>query len=440
MQNLASTFRDSFSPLRNRNLRIYLSGQVVSLIGTWLQITAQAWVVWKLTGSTAALGTVSMLSSLPILILGPWAGVWADRLDRRRVLIGTQITAMLLAFILAMLAQANAIELWHVYVLSTILGVVTALDIPAQQAFIGDLAGMGEVRKAVVLNAMIVQVSRILGPAFAGLIIAVLGVSLAFWLNGISFIAVIISLLLVRSNQARKGTYGNPLAEFVEGLQFIRTQPRVQDLLLFVVFVTFFSFSIITNLLPAVTTDVLRGGPEILGTLTAASGAGALVGTLVVVPIAQSRKRIGLIIGAIIVWMGLWYLVFAVSVWLPLSMLCLFFVSMGTPTVMTTANGMLQFLAPPTMRARLMSTFVIISFGFQPFSALYVGYLAEPAHLGTPATIGLNGLLMMSGAIALLLLRADLRRWEVDYRPSGQVQKSKADDKPPELAAISTDV
>lgn len=440
MQNIANTFRDSFSPLSNRNLRVYLGGQVISLAGTFLQATAQAWVVWKLTSSTAALGTVAMLGSLPILFLGPWAGVWADRLDRRRVLIGTQVAAMLLAFILAILVQTNALELWHVYVLSALLGVVTAFDIPSQQAFIGDLSGMGEVRKAVVLNAMIIQISRIFGPAFAGLIIAAFGVAVAFWLNGISFIAVIISLLLVRSQQAHKGAYGNPLAEFVEGLQFIRTQPRIQDMLLFVIFVTFFSFSIIVNLLPAVTTDVLHGGPEILGVLNAASGVGALLGTLFIVPFAQSQKRIGVVMGIIIVWMGLWYLAFAVSTWLPLSLVCLFFVSAGSPTVFTTANGMLQFLAPPTMRARLMSTFVIVSFGFQPFSALYVGFMAEPTHLGTPATIALNGLLMMVGAVGLLLLRADLRRWEVEYRPSGQFQRVKTDGETPELAVIPTDI
>jgi len=440
VQNLASTFRDSFSPLRNRNMGIYLGGQVISLAGTFLQSTAQAWVVWQITGSTAALGTVAMLSTLPILFLGPWAGVWADRLDRRRVLIGTQVAAMLLAFILALLVQTNMLELWHVYVLSAMLGVVTAFDIPTQQAFIGDLSGMDEVRKAVVLNAMIIQVSRILGPAFAGFIIAALGVATAFWLNGISFIAVIFSLLLVRSNQVRKGSYGNPLSEFVEGLQFIRTQPRIQDMLLFVIFVTFFSFSIIVNLLPAVTTDVLRGGPEMLGILNAASGAGALVGTLFVVPVAQSQKRIGMVIGGIIVWMSLWYLVFAASTSLVLSLVCLFFVSIGTPTVFTTANGMLQFMAPPTMRARLMSTFVIVSFGFQPFASLYVGFMAEPTHLGTPLTIALNGLLMMAGAVGLLVMRADLRRWEVEYRPSAQFKRANREGETPELLPISPDI
>src|SRR5258706_2543785 len=220
-------FRDAFSPLRNRNLRYYMSGQAISLIGTWLQMTAQGWVVWEISHSTVALGVAAMLGSLPILIFGPWAGVWADRLDRRKLLIGTQAVAMLLAFVLALLTQLQVVQLWHVYVLSTLLGIVTALDMPSQQAFIGDMTGMGEVRRAVVLNAMIVQVSRTLGPALAGFIIGAVGAASAFWLNGVSFLFVIGTLLVVRSSQVRKVGKADPLREFWEGLRFIRAQSRL---------------------------------------------------------------------------------------------------------------------------------------------------------------------------------------------------------------------
>ncbi len=162
------TFRQSFSPLRSVNFRLYLGGQAVSLIGTWLHWTAQGLVVYRLGhGAAAPLGLVGMLGTLPILILSPWTGAWADRLDRRRLLICTQVAALLLAFVLAFLTQTGLVQLWHVYVLAALLGVVTAFDLPAQQAFLGDLTGMAEVRQAVTLNAMVLQASRMLGPALA---------------------------------------------------------------------------------------------------------------------------------------------------------------------------------------------------------------------------------------------------------------------------------
>ena len=167
--SFGGAFSANFSPLRIRNFRIYLSGQAVSLIGTWLQITAQGIVVYKLSGGSAtALGVVGMLNTLPLLLFGPLAGVWADRLDRRLLLIVSQTGAMFLAFTLAALLQTGLAQLWHVYVHAFCLGTITSIDFPAQQAFLGDLAGMAEVRRAVNLNAMILQVSRMLGPAFAG--------------------------------------------------------------------------------------------------------------------------------------------------------------------------------------------------------------------------------------------------------------------------------
>lgn len=411
MQNTLQTFRQSFSPLKYPNFRTYLIGQVVSLVGTWLQMTAQSWVVWEISHSNAALGIVGMLGTLPILLLGPWAGVWADRLDRRKLLIWTQVAAMMLAFILAILTQLQIVQLWHVYVLATLLGVVTALDMPAQQAFLGDLSGMAEVRRAVVLNAMIIQVSRMVGPAVAGFIVGTLGASLAFWLNGASFIAVIISLLMVTSTQIRKTGSVQPLAEFWEGLKFIASQPRLADLIIFVMVMTFFGIPII-NLFPAIADDVLHGDAQTLGWLMALSGAGALVSTLFVVPIVQAQKRLGLIVGGMVVWMGGWCIVLGASTWLPLSMLASFAMSLGAPVVFTTASGLLQVLSPANMRARLLSTFVMLSFGIQPIASLVIGYTAE--HFGTGMAILANGALIIFGAALLLVLRPDLRVWEVN--------------------------
>ncbi len=408
-------FKASFSPLRITSFRIYLSGQAVSLVGTWLQMTAQGWVVWELSRSPAALGIVAMLGSLPILLLGPWAGVLADRLDRRRLLITTQVGAMVVAFTFAALLQTNFIRLWHVYVLSTLLGVLTAVDMPAQQAFIGDLSGMGQVRQAVNLNTMVVQVSRMLGPALAGFMIGALGSASAFWLNGLSFLAVIASLLAVRSKQVRTARSRNWMSEFRDGLRFVEGQPRIQDLIIFVILITFFGLPVI-NILPAVASDVLHGDATTLGLLMAASGAGALAGTLFVVPLAQSLRRTGVAVWSAVLWIGVWFVVFSIETSLPLSALSLFFVSLGAPLVITMAMGLLQLLAPPDMRARLLSLFMMVSFGMQPLASLLIGYSAE--HLGTPVAIQINALMLVGGAILMIVLRPKLRQWEARSIPA----------------------
>lgn len=417
MRKAFDTFIQSFSPLKFVNFRIYLGGQAISLIGTWLQLTAQGWVVWDISHSEVALGIVGMLGTLPILILGPWAGVWADRLDRRKLLIGTQVAAMILAFILAFLTQTHLIQIWHLYVLATLLGVVTALDMPTQQAFLGDLSGMGEVRKAVVLNAMIINTSRVLGPALAGFIVGALGAALAFWLNGVSFIAVIISLVLVKSSQIKKTGASNPLGEFWEGLKFIGSQPRLTDLIIFAVIITFLAFPII-NIYPAVASDILHGDAQTLGWLLASSGAGSLVATIFLAPIVQAQKRIGAIIGALVLWMGAWFMLFSISTNLPFSLLCSFLGSMSAPLVMTTALGLLQQLAPGNMRARLLSTFVVVSFGFQPFASLFIGYSAQ--QLTTPIAVLLNGIIMIVSVAVLFAARPALFRWEVSPTTAAQ--------------------
>ena len=414
--NIASTLRESFSPLKIRNFRIYLGGQAISMVGTWLQMTAQSWVVWELSHSATALGVTMMLSSLPILLLGPWAGVWADRLDRRKLLIVTQIGAMLLAFILALLTQTGLVQLWHVYLLSALLGIITAVDFPAQQTFLGDLSGMAEVRKAINLNITMFQLSRIFGPALAGVIIASLGAAMAFWLNGLSFVAVIISLWLVTSNQVRKPATGNFLTEFKEGVSYVATQPRLQDLIILAILTTFFAFPVILSLLPAVVGKVLQGDAATLSWLMMSSGAGALIGTMFLAPLTQATRRTGVVLGGIVGWTGFWLVLFSGVDWLPLSMVSLFFVSVGIPAVLTTTMGLLQVLAPPEMRARLASLFFTLSFGMQPVASLLTGYTADT--LTTPLAIRINGLLLMLGAALMLSVRPALRRWEANTSPN----------------------
>ncbi len=412
MTSVVSTLRASFSPLRFPNLRLYLGGQTVSLVGTWLQVTAQAWLVWTLTGSEAASGIVAMLGALPFLLFGPFAGVIAERMDRRKLLIATQIVAMFLAFILAFLVQNQLVQIWHVYVLSFCLGVVNALDVPTQQTFLGDLSGTGELRKAVNLNAMILQVSRMIGPALAGIVVARIGIAPAFWVNGLSFLAVVASLAALSSNQVRsQNTVARPFRDLAEALRYLKTQPRLQDLFIFSTLTVLLVMSIIFSQLPAVADKLLKGNAETLGTLQAASGAGALIAVLFVMPIFQSLRRSGIALGTVAIWMGIWIFVFSTSRSLPLSALALFFGSMGAPTVIATSLGLVQFMTPVEMRARVLSLFSMISFGLQTFAVLIVGYVAE--HLGVATAIEINGIILVSAAILMLTFRTELRRWEM---------------------------
>jgi len=435
--NTWRTVRGNFAPLRYPNFRLYLGGQAISLIGTWLQSTAQSWVVWQLTGSEAALGVVSMLNALPILVFGAYAGVWVDRVDRRKLLVGTQVVAMLLAFVLAFLTQTHLVQLWHVYVLALLLGIANALDMPAQLAFLGDLSGMAEVRKAINLNVTILQVSRILGPALAGIVVARIGIAPAFWLNGLSFLAVIASLIIVRASQkmVKAHSHASPLRQIAEGMVHLQSTPRMQDLFIFAILLVFFVFSIVINILPAVADKLLGGDAETLGMLMAASGAGALISVVLIVPIAQSFKYAGRVMLIALFWLAAWYSLFAHSHVLWLSIVAIFMASMGAPTVMTIAQGLVQVMAPSDMRGRLISLYTMVSFGMQPLAALWIGQTAQM--WGVEAAIQLNALLLAVGAVGLLILRPVVLNYEyMPNEPARHAESQDAETPSPAVTAI----
>ena len=410
------TIVQGFSPLKLPNFRMYISGQAISLIGTWLQVTAQSWVVWELTHSEASLGVVAMLGALPTLLLGPWAGVLADRLNRRWLLIFTQLGMMLLAFSLAILVQLKIVQLWHVYILSSLLGVFSALDFPTQQAFLGDLSGMGEVRKAVNMNAMFLQASRMVGPALAGWVIGSWGAATAFWLNGASFLAVIASLLAVRAVQVRHPHTGNSvIRDLWDGMRFLRSQPRMQDLLILSICMTMLALSLMT-MMPAYASERLAGNASTLGFLLAASGAGALTSVVFVMPVAQTKKRVGMLMTLAVIWAGIWILGLSVVTWLPLAMLCLFALSFSLPIVIAMSMGLIQVLAPAAMRARLLSLFTMVSFGLQPIAALLIGNASE--RFGVASVAAVNGSLLILAGLAMLFLRQGLRQWRVQAIPT----------------------
>jgi hypothetical protein len=262
-----------------------------------------------------------------------------------------------------------------------------------------------------------------LGPAVAGIALKLVGSAAAFWINGASFLVVLISLLVVRSHQAESKQHSGR-GQFRETLQFIRTQPRMIDLMVFATMVTFFGLSIF-NILPSVADHVLKGDSQTFGLLLGSSGAGALVSTLVLLPLSQASKRVGRIVIGAAIWMSFFFLILSQSTWLPLSMAAIFCVSLGAPLVLTTGLGVLQMLAPTDMRARIISLFTMLTFGLQPLASLAIGYSAE--FISTRTAILINALCLLAGATLMLFFRNGLRQWELHPVVRTIVLSKKAD-------------
>ena len=404
------TILAGFEPLKQANFRTYILGQAVSLIGTWLQVTAQSWVVWELTKSEASLGMVAMLNALPTLFLSPWAGVLADRLNRQKLLVFTQAGLMLLAALLAYLVQFGLISIWHVYLLSFIGGIFGTLDFPTQSAFLGDLAGLSNVRKAVNMNAMFFQASRMIGPALAGWIIASWGTATAFWLNSVSFLVVIASILMVKVAKVEHKVRTNSIFQDLrEGVAYLAKQPRMQDLLFLSITITAFALSLF-SVMPAFAAEQLGGDAKTLGFLMGASGAGALVSVVVISPVVQSLQRVGRSMLLSLVWSGAWIILFSRATTVPFAMVCLFLLSFSLPLIIAMSLGLIQILAPAEMRARLLSLFTMISFGLQPISSIIAGNLSE--YLGVAATALINGSLVLLVVACLAFFRNGLWTWQ----------------------------
>jgi MFS family permease len=408
MQSVAASLADSFSPLKNRNFRIYISGQAVSLIGTFMQQVAQQWYVWDISRDPLWIGVVGAMAFVPMLVLGPITGSIADRVDRRKLLLVTQTIDMLLAFALSALAFSGSREIWPVVLLALCLGISAAFNFPAQGAFIGDLTGMGEIRKSMAFNVTMIEIGRLIGPALAGWIVFLTGTGMAFFLNGLSFLAVIIGLNFVRAQQVRRPPGGGFVNDFKDALTYMRTHPRIIDLLLCGILVTLFVFSSLQMSAP-IADGILKGGPQLLGYMLAASGGGALIGALFVAPQVQRVARAGFALLCMLIWAGIWLTITSFFSWAPLNIAGIFLFSVSIPVVLASVNALTQMLAPPDMRARLLSVSQMLSFGAQPVGALFVGFVASA--LGPLVAVRVNGLAMLVCAIAILLLRPAFRNW-----------------------------
>jgi len=384
-----------FRALRHRNYRLFFSGQIISLTGTWMQTVAQAWLVYSLTGSSLLLGLVGFAGQIPVFLLAPLGGMVADRFSRHRIVIATQTTAMVLALILSALTLLKHIQVWQIMVLAALMGVVNAFDIPARQAFIVEMVNSDDMLNAIALNSSMVNGARILGPAIAGVTVAAIGEGWCFFANGASYIAVIAGLLLmtVPSRQPREGVSG--LESIVEGFRFVtQTGPiRALLILLGVVSVTGMPYTV---LMPIFADQILHGGARGLGWLMGASGVGALAGTLILAAKREVRG-LGKWITIASAGFGISMILFALSRSFYLSIALLVPVGFSMMMQMASSDTLIQTMSPDALRGRVMAVYSMMFMGMAPFGALMAGTLAD--RIGAPATVVLGGLACLVGAV-----------------------------------------
>ncbi|HEY0035933.1 MAG TPA: MFS transporter, partial [Longimicrobium sp.] len=394
--------------LRHPNYRLFFGGQGISLIGTWITRIAQSWLVYRLTGSAAMLGVVGFVSQLPTFLLAPVAGVWTDRLNRYRVLVVTQVAAMVQSFALAALALTGTIQIWHVLVLGAVQGVINAFDTPARQALLVDLIEDREdLPNAIALNSSMVNGARLIGPSIAGIVIAAVGEGWCFLADGVSYFAVIVSLLLMKiSLKPRAPTHKRVTQELAEGFRYAFGFRPIRAVLILLALVSLMGMPY-TVLMPVVAAGTLHGGPHTLGFLMGASGVGALGGALY---LASRRSILGLgrVIPIASALFGAGLIAFGMSRSVPLSMALMLVTGAGFMVQMASSNTILQSVVREEMRGRVMAFYTMAFMGTAPFGSLAAGALA--ARIGAPRTLMLGGVACIAAAAVFARVLPDLRR------------------------------
>jgi len=380
---------------RHRNYRLFFTGQLISLTGTWMQSVAESWLVFRLTGSSALLGVAAFASQVPVLLLAPIGGIVADRANRHRVLIATQAVSMMLPLTLAALTLSGLVRVWHVFVLASCLGVVNAFDIPARQAFVMDMVGRDDLVNAIAMNSSMVNGARVVGPSTAGLLVAAVGEGWCFLINGISYIAVIFGLLLMRIERRRSpSSASSPVRDVVEGFGFVANTAPVRALLVLLGIISFAGMPYAV-LMPVFAEQILHGGARGLGLLMGCSGLGALAGAL---SLATRRGVYGL--GRWVVTaaasFGVALILFSLSRVFWLSALLLIPVGMTMMVQMAASNTLIQSMVPDALRGRVMAVYSMMFMGMAPFGALWAGAVAE--HIGAPLTVAIGGTVCIGAA------------------------------------------
>ncbi|MCL4509695.1 MAG: MFS transporter [Bacteroidetes bacterium] len=391
---LTSRVRKNFKSLRHYNYRLYWISQLISVTGTWMQNVALAWLVVTLTDSAVALGTVTALQFLPILIFSLFAGVVIDRLPKREIIIWTQSISAVQAFILWILVALKVITLWEIYALSLLIGFVNAFDQPGRQAFVAEMVPDEDVGNAVALNSLLFNAARTIGPAIAGITIAVVGVAPSFLLNGVSYLAIIVALFLMRASQLRTFTskVDKTLKEGLkEGISYAINEPSIASILIVLIFIGTFGYNFST-MLPLLVKFVLHGGPDVFGVLTSALGIGSMIGALLV---AGRQKPTRKFIFAFAALFGIIEVALSLSRNFVLTIILLVSLGIASIAYIASTNTSLQMNSPMHLRGRIMGLYVVIFAGSTPIGALFTGFVAE--WLGTVPMIFVEGILCLVG-------------------------------------------
>ncbi|MHB2017877.1 MAG: MFS transporter [Candidatus Xenobia bacterium] len=362
--------------LRHRNFMLFILGQQVSLVGTWMQTVAQSWLVYRLTGSAALLGLVGFASQIPSFLLGPVGGVAADRYSRHRIVVATQSSMMALAFILAALTLLGRIQVWHIFVLAVGMGIAMAFDIPARQAFIVEMVGCEDLMNAIALNSSMFNASRIIGPAVAGILVASIGEGWCFFANAVSFIAVIVGLLMMRLPPfEREGEAPSPLAHLMEGLRFAIAARPIATLLALLAVVSIFG-SAYSVLMPIFADAILHSGARGLGILMGANGVGALVGALTLAR-REQVAGLGRLVAVSLAIYSVSLMAFAWSHLFWLSVALMVPAGYGIMLMLGSCNTLIQSMVPNAFRGRIMALYGMMFMGMTPVGSLIAGAIAQ---------------------------------------------------------------
>jgi MFS family permease len=390
-----------FRAMKHRNFQLFIAGQLISLIGTWMQNTAQQWLVYRLTGSAALLGLFGFASQLPMLCLAWMGGYVGDRYDRHRGVITTQTLSMILAFVLAILTLTHLIKTWHLILIAFLVGIVNAFDVPIRQAFFVHMVGKEDLPNAIALNSSIFNGARVVGPAIAGFTIVLIGEGWCFFLNAFSFVAVIIALLMMRIPRSETKPAGeSPLRSFIEGFRFAMTDVPIRSAILLLSLLSLFGLQY-SVFLPIYAEDILHGGAKTLGLLMSAAGVGAVLGALQFAARTQYKGLARWIASTCIICaICLLVFSFATSFWL--CAVLLFIVGFAATSQMAATNTIIQQRVPDEMRSRLMAVYATTFMGVQPIGALLAGVVAK--HIGAPHTLLLFGGAVFVGCLAFILV------------------------------------
>jgi MFS family permease len=400
---------NTFASFRHRNYRLWFVGQLVSLIGSWMQSTAQGFLIYTLTGSAAYLGYVGFISGVPSWLFIAYGGLVADRMSRRTLLIITQSLMMILAFILAGLVFLNWVQPWHILVLAFLLGVVNAFDTPARQTLVVDLVEREDMTNAIAFNGTMFNAGLIIGPAIGAGVYALTGPGWCFAINGISFIAVIVALAMMRIPPVvAPPRRGSAWAAIAEGFQYVRGNRLVSTLTLSVFVLNIVGFGPIT-LLPAWAVNILQGDVTTNGLLLSARGIGAVIGGLIIAAIASRGGR-GKMWAASSILMPLTMAAFAASRNVPLSLILMGIAGFTLVMVMNNSNAMVQACVPDELRGRVMGLYSLMFMGGGPLGALLVGLLADGTNEPFTFYVCALGTLMFAGFI--WFFRPEVRKME----------------------------